>query len=135
MECPKLLTHTILADRIRFVQLWAGGMSARDIALVTGASMTTVYRWIHRWQREGNVYTRRHRHKPRLSRKANVPELVSSVKSKSDKTSAHVVSSPYVGRQPRILSYQLLRREAVRFLPSYSDSLKLIARIHDNYSR
>lgn len=40
-------------------------MSLRAIARCTGASVTTVYRWIRRWQREGHVLTRTRGCKPR----------------------------------------------------------------------
>ncbi|MPC16858.1 hypothetical protein E2C01_009695 [Portunus trituberculatus] len=45
--------------------MWVGGMSLRAIARCTGASVTTVYRWIRRWQREGHVLTRTRGCKPR----------------------------------------------------------------------
>ena len=50
-------------ERAGFVWLWASGMPVRDIAVRSGTSVTTVYRWIRRWQREGHVNTR-----PRNSR-------------------------------------------------------------------
>lgn len=45
-------------ERASFVWMWVSGMSLRAIARQTGASVTTVYRWIRRWQREGHVFTR-----------------------------------------------------------------------------
>uniref|UniRef100_A0A0P4W462 DNA-binding domain-containing protein n=1 Tax=Scylla olivacea TaxID=85551 RepID=A0A0P4W462_SCYOL len=42
-------------ERAGFVWLWASGMPVRDIAVRSGTSVTTVYRWIRRWQREGHV--------------------------------------------------------------------------------
>ncbi|KAK3888062.1 hypothetical protein Pcinc_007852 [Petrolisthes cinctipes] len=48
----------ILAERARIVWLWLGGASARSISQQTGASLSVVYRWIHRWQEEGSVRTR-----------------------------------------------------------------------------
>lgn len=49
---------TVPEDRVRFVTLWMCGISARDIAENTGASVTTVYRWVRRWQDEGTLETR-----------------------------------------------------------------------------
>lgn len=36
--------------RKRMVWLWLAGMSAREISCCTGASVSTVYRWVRRWQ-------------------------------------------------------------------------------------
>ncbi|XP_063885581.1 uncharacterized protein LOC135113884 [Scylla paramamosain] len=52
-------------ERAGFVWMWVSGMSLRAIARCTGASVTTVYRWIRRWQREGHVLTRTRGCKPR----------------------------------------------------------------------
>lgn len=45
-------------ERAWFVWLWALGVPVRDIAVRSHTSVTTVYRWIRRWQREGHVNTR-----------------------------------------------------------------------------
>ncbi|KAG7177467.1 putative variant ionotropic glutamate receptor-like 21 [Homarus americanus] len=47
-----------LKARIKIVWMWLGGMSVRDISDESGASVSTVYRWIRRWQKEGTVSTR-----------------------------------------------------------------------------
>ncbi|XP_069941765.1 uncharacterized protein [Cherax quadricarinatus] len=57
---------TCVRERTRFVHMWVGGMSLRSIALSSGVSVSTVFRWIHRWLREGNVNTRRYVYRPRL---------------------------------------------------------------------
>lgn len=41
--------------RARMVWLWMTGMSAREISCFTGASVSTVYRWVRRWQAGGSV--------------------------------------------------------------------------------
>lgn len=56
---------TGLRERAEFVWLWVEGWSARAIAQHTGTSVTTVYRWIRRWQREGNVHDRPRSGRPR----------------------------------------------------------------------
>lgn len=48
----------VVAERARIVWLWLGGASARSVSQQTGASLSTVYRWIRRWQEEGSVRTR-----------------------------------------------------------------------------
>ncbi|XP_064098727.1 uncharacterized protein LOC135209921 [Macrobrachium nipponense] len=42
-------------------------MSVRDIARGSGYSITTVYRWINRWQREGSIYDKPRRGRPRVT--------------------------------------------------------------------
>lgn len=58
MERQRPGRPTALEERARFVVMWVGGMSARAIAQATGASTTTVSKWIRRWKRDGNVSTR-----------------------------------------------------------------------------
>lgn len=41
--------------RARMICLWLAGMSAREISCCTGASISTVYRWVRRWQAGGSV--------------------------------------------------------------------------------
>ncbi|KAK3859446.1 hypothetical protein Pcinc_034445 [Petrolisthes cinctipes] len=42
--------HRNVQLRAKIILLWLRGTSARSISHQTGASLTTVYRWIHRWQ-------------------------------------------------------------------------------------
>lgn len=65
MDLQRLHQTTNLADRSRFVWMWSTGMSARAIAQETGASVTTICRWIRRWRREGHINTRPRRGRPR----------------------------------------------------------------------
>lgn len=58
MEGRQPCRTTDTTQRARMVWLWVGGQSARSIARETGASVSTVYRWIRRWEQEGNVHTR-----------------------------------------------------------------------------
>ncbi|KAK3886355.1 hypothetical protein Pcinc_004591 [Petrolisthes cinctipes] len=58
---------TGLRERAKIVLLWVEGWSVRAIAQHTGTSVTTVYRWIRRWQKEGNVKTRSKSGRPRSS--------------------------------------------------------------------
>lgn len=67
MDLHRLHQTTNLADRSRFVWMWSNGMSARAIAQKTGASVTTICRWIRRWRREGHINTRPRRGRPRKS--------------------------------------------------------------------
>uniref|UniRef100_A0A0P4WAP5 Insertion element IS150 protein InsJ-like helix-turn-helix domain-containing protein n=1 Tax=Scylla olivacea TaxID=85551 RepID=A0A0P4WAP5_SCYOL len=67
-------------ERAGFVWLWASGMPVRDIAVRSGTSVTTVYRWIRRWQREGHVNTRPRSGRPPVSTTPthNLPPLTNS---------------------------------------------------------
>lgn len=65
MELKRSYRTTDLAQRHRFVRLWLCGNSARSIAQQTGASATTVCRWIRRWKNEGHVNLRHHIGRPR----------------------------------------------------------------------
>lgn len=58
MEMRRRAQPTTSWERARFVLLWRCGMSLRAIARHTGSSVTTVYRWIRRWQQEGHIKTR-----------------------------------------------------------------------------
>lgn len=62
MELRRRTRPTSSWERARFVIMWTGGMSLRAIARHTGSSVTTVYRWIRRWQHEGHISTRNRIH-------------------------------------------------------------------------
>lgn len=51
------------AARAKMVWYWQAGIPVRDISHHTGVSVTTVYRWVRRWQEEGSVETRSYRRK------------------------------------------------------------------------
>ncbi|KAG7159496.1 putative winged helix-turn-helix domain containing protein 12 [Homarus americanus] len=65
---------TDLQDRAKFIWMWKDGFSVRMIANETGTSVTTVYRWIRRWQREGNLCTKTRSGRPRLLLKEENPQ-------------------------------------------------------------
>lgn len=65
MELKRSHRTTELTERHRFVRLWMAGSSARAIAQQTGASATTVCRWIRRWKNEGHVSLRHRRGRPK----------------------------------------------------------------------
>ena len=61
-------------ERAGFVWLWAYGVPIRNIAVLSGTSITTVYRWIRRWQEEGHVNSRPKSGRMRLgTRKGGAP--------------------------------------------------------------
>ena len=54
-----------IARRIAIVQMWQKGIPIRNISNRTGSSVTTVYRWVRRWQEQGTVEAKPYRRKPR----------------------------------------------------------------------
>lgn len=58
MDRRRTNSQAVVAERSKIVLLWMGGTSAKLISKQTGASLSTVYRWIRRWQEEGSVKTR-----------------------------------------------------------------------------
>lgn len=59
MEHRPSYKKTMMVERERFVWMWLGGLSYRAIAQWTGASATTVQRWVSRWQREGDLRSKK----------------------------------------------------------------------------
>lgn len=58
---------SVIARRVAIVHMWQNGIPVRNISSRTGASVTTVYRWVRRWQEEGTVQTKAYRRKPRTN--------------------------------------------------------------------
>lgn len=65
MDRRRTNSQQVVAERSKIVLLWMGGTSAKLISKQTGASLSTVYRWIRRWQEEGSVKTRPYHRKLR----------------------------------------------------------------------
>lgn len=76
MEWRRQARATGVRERVRFVWMWLEGMSLRAIARHTGASVTTVYRWIRRWQREGHVNTRARRNNTQVHTEVDFKDSV-----------------------------------------------------------
>lgn len=121
--------NAVLTRRAMFVRMWMDGLSARHISRKTGSSVTTVYRWIHRWQQEGNVNTKLRRRKPRLLLRENATP-VSTVTPQFFTTSVDDVRYQYTGWKPPEGFDPLLRSKA-NFKPPYTDSLKMLTIIDD----
>lgn len=49
-------THHVTYDSSKIIRLWLFGKSASEISLETGASLSTVYRWIRRYG-AGGLFT------------------------------------------------------------------------------
>lgn len=60
---------TCLEVRAKIVWMWVEGLPARNIAKATGTSVTTIYRWVRRWEKEDNVLTKPRKGRPRGSRR------------------------------------------------------------------
>lgn len=46
-----------VADRSRIIWMWLAGIPPQNISTQNGVSISTVYRWIRRWQKEGTLKT------------------------------------------------------------------------------
>ena len=55
MQTDEMKSRGRLDDRIRILRLWMSGVKIKDIALEVGVSLSTVYRWIRRWHKEGTL--------------------------------------------------------------------------------
>nr|XP_053643775.1 uncharacterized protein LOC128696520 [Cherax quadricarinatus] len=106
---------TDMDDRLKIVLLWMKGTTVRDIALKTGSSVSTVYRWIKRWQREGNIYGSGRRIP--MSVPANLPPLPNTV---MDLTQAFVICC-----SPNMCLNEFHRREDSYWSPSFSHCVNL----------
>lgn len=51
MERRVAKTRPFVGERLDIIWLWLEGLSTKDISLKTGVSVSTVYRWIRRWQK------------------------------------------------------------------------------------
>lgn len=66
----------VLAERTRLVRLWLAGVPVKYISAESGASLSTVYRWIRRWRECGSLETRPYRTMPRrLGPRRAIPAL------------------------------------------------------------
>lgn len=53
LQCAnKTVAHS---RRSRIVMLWVAGLTTREVSEQTGASVSTVHRWVRRWQDTGTV--------------------------------------------------------------------------------
>ncbi|KAG7162293.1 putative Glutamate receptor-like 74 [Homarus americanus] len=131
MEWRRPVKPTAVEDRVKFVWMWVEGMSLRAIARETGASVTTVYRWVHRWQQEGNVNTKPRGHKPLVTHRdldlANIPEVMHQ----SSTTSLDYTSLQCYHKPDKVPYYRDLMEMVEHYYPSsYMDYLTLLAKIH-----
>lgn len=86
-------SSAVIAERARIVWLWLGGESARSISQQTGASLSTVYRWIRRWQ-EGSIYTKPYHRRLRNVHVADNQNLITAQRKNAHFTATGEVRSP-----------------------------------------
>lgn len=107
-------------------------MSLRAIARRTGASVTTVYRWIRRWQREGHVFTRARGCKPRTwNSHTPVIRATHDANARSEvSTCSHALNQPY---RTDSNSYVLLKTQGKIDLTAATVPVTTLAR-HSSHS-
>lgn len=54
MDGRRVRTHHVTYDSSKIIRLWLFGKSASEISVETGASLSTVYRWIRRYGAQGS---------------------------------------------------------------------------------
>lgn len=92
-----------MAERARIVWLWLGGASARAISHQTGASLSTVYRWVRRWQEEGTVETKPYQRQLRKNPWSETNKLLRSATSKGKgRNKAKSISQTTLGKEADI---------------------------------
>lgn len=108
-------------------------MSLRAIARRTGASVTTVYRWIRRWQREGHVFTRARGCKPRAWKSQNpIIRDTNNANGRPDlSTCPHAVNQAHL-TTPN--SYVLLKAQGKIDIPPAAIPAAPLARRHASHS-
>lgn len=70
-------------SRKRIVWLWLTGSSAMDISRQTGLSLSTIYRWIRRWEEERAMDNRRGRRRCSMSQYGHLNRMENSTLSVS----------------------------------------------------
>lgn len=116
----------VMAERARIVWLWLGGASARAISHQTGASLSTVYRWVLRWQEEGTVETKPYYRRLRKDPWSETKKLLRTTTSKEKgRNKDKCKSQTTLGKEPnisRIPSEATTKAELPGITPSSSCS-------------
>ncbi|KAG7157648.1 putative Glutamate receptor-like 80 [Homarus americanus] len=133
MERRRTTKPTALAERAGFVKMWREGMSLHAIARETGVSVTTVFRWIHRWLKEGNVNTRPRGHRPHSTyaegRSAASYAVVCHPTVSGNKD--HIQNFHYEVQKSPQHFLNFLEREACHSQYAYMNYLKLHVQLHN----
>lgn len=121
---------TGLDERARFVWMWVEGLSVRMIAQQTGTSVTTVYRWIRRWQQEGHVENKTRSGRPRLHYRGDGSRRPQAGSSLPPTASAHDAGSYHCYYTPAAMSPRY-QDDGNHVLPSSTDPFKQCSNNHD----
>lgn len=92
MVLRRVFQPTALGDRAKFIWLWVKGNSARSIAKETGASVTTVYRWIRRWRHGGVIENKPRCGRPRVTSKEEDFAILRTACARSQLSSINIKS-------------------------------------------
>ncbi|KAG7175936.1 putative variant ionotropic glutamate receptor-like 16, partial [Homarus americanus] len=111
MQWIQLIKHTDSEERGNIVKMWLAGMSVQKISQTMGVSITTVYRWVHRWLCDGNVNTKLHGRRNHLLKNSEITPgslsvtpasaTVSISRSLSDLYTANIISYLSMAREPQ----------------------------------
>ncbi|XP_071540847.1 uncharacterized protein [Panulirus ornatus] len=118
-------------DRARIVLMWADGVSPRDIAQEAETSVSTVYRWIRRWRKEGNVHSRRCRCLLGVVPGELDPVDVQTNSSPLPVSLADIAKTLKVYYRPDTLRHGFSGREGNCCMPTFTDCMDLRNINHD----
>lgn len=82
---PEAMMH-----RANIIWMWASGRSVRDIARENSTSITTVYRWIRRWNCEGTIDSRPRTGRPRITTVQEDAAILAAAHTHPDTTAADI---------------------------------------------
>lgn len=69
----------VITERARIIGMLESGNTSREIARMTGLHVSTVNRWIRRWQEEGNVRTKPRSGRPRAVAHEHVIRILETI--------------------------------------------------------
>ncbi|KAG7174139.1 putative Glutamate receptor-like 81 [Homarus americanus] len=135
MERRRTTKPTALAERNGFVKLWKEGKSLHAIARETGVSVTTVFRWINRWLREGNVNVKPRGNRPRSSQAEGHSAISNDIffHPTPPEDNSHIQKSHHeeLEKYPPQHFLNFLEREACHSQYAYMNYLKLHIQLHN----
>lgn len=69
----------VITKRGRIIGMWECGKSSREISEMAGVSVSTVNRWIRRWQEEDSVKTKPRSGRPKVTTQEDVNRIMDTI--------------------------------------------------------
>ncbi|KAG7162337.1 putative Glutamate receptor-like 77 [Homarus americanus] len=129
MERRRRFSQTTLSERARFVSMWAAGASVRTIAQNNSTTTTTVYKWIHRWQKEGNL-GKKHNEWRKWKNNKTMDSVAVPVRTQMfPAIPVYTTNTPQVAYWRRVTPYVIPQRKPDYGLFSYDEYLYLLIQL------